>query len=156
MKFGAYVRRAAKSSIRKAKSTSKPGRPPHSHVGTLKRLLYFGFDPATASVVVGPVPFAAGTAPRVLELGGEAPPHKNPRRRKRKIGSGGEIRLRGRKVVYTKLQTQAQVERAEAFQEQLYGPEVWPGSHIEPRPYMGPAPKQVLPQLPPLWANSVH
>jgi len=36
-RFGAYVRRAAKSSIRKRKRISCPGKPPSSHTGLLKR-----------------------------------------------------------------------------------------------------------------------
>ena len=55
-KFGAFVRRTAKSSIRKRKAVSKPGQPPSSHTGLLKRLIYFGYDPTRKSVVIGPEP----------------------------------------------------------------------------------------------------
>ncbi len=73
-KFGAYVRQAARSSIRKRKAVSKPGQPPSSHVGTLKRLLFFGYDPAKKSVVIGPTPLGSGSAdaPPLLEYGGQA------------------------------------------------------------------------------------
>lgn len=171
-KFGAYVRQAARSSIRKAKGPAPPGKPPHSHVGTLKRLLYFGFDTATASVVVGPVPFAAGTAPRVLELGGRIAGRPNRRRRTRAVGGAGEIRIGGRacqttkdvrdwhdrtvQVTYAKIHTAAQANRANRLNEELYGPAVFGPAPLEARPYMDPALKTVLPQLPPLWANSVH
>ena len=66
-KFGAYVRTAAKSSIRKRKAISAPGQPPSSHAGHLKRLIYFGFDSDRRSVVIGPVPFKQGEAPALLE-----------------------------------------------------------------------------------------
>lgn len=67
---GAFIRQAAKTSIRKRKGTSKPGQPPHSHVGDLRRLILFGYDRRTESVVVGPVGFARSEAPNVLEFGG--------------------------------------------------------------------------------------
>ncbi|HOM77081.1 MAG TPA: hypothetical protein PLE88_11240, partial [Anaerohalosphaeraceae bacterium] len=36
-RFGAFVRRTAKQSIRKRKKSSTPGTPPSSHTGLLKR-----------------------------------------------------------------------------------------------------------------------
>ena len=70
-KFGAYVRTRSRSSIRSRKKTSAPGQPPSSHVGTLKRLIFFGYDASAKSVVVGPVLGGnSPEAPRVLEEGG--------------------------------------------------------------------------------------
>lgn len=70
-KFGAFVRQAARTSIRKRRAVSEPGRPPSSHTGLLKRNIYFAFSPQTRSVVIGPIPLNKGTdAPRVLEYGG--------------------------------------------------------------------------------------
>jgi hypothetical protein len=73
-KFGAFVRTAARSSIRKRKKASQPGQPPSSHVGTLKRLIFFGYDPSRKSVVIGPTPLGSGSAeaPPLLEYGGTA------------------------------------------------------------------------------------
>jgi len=72
-KFGAYVRTAARSSIRKRKAISEPGLPPSSHVGTLRRLIFFGYDTGKRSVVVGPTPFGStAEAPPLLEYGGRA------------------------------------------------------------------------------------
>lgn len=174
-KAGAFIRRGAKGNIRYAKSASKPGNPPHAHAtqkggkdSPLRELIYFAYDDRTNSVVIGPMPFR-GTAvvPRVLELGGTAPGRKNPLRRLRRVGDGGEIRLNGpagrttkknrfgSMVTYTKLQSQAQVDRANRLQEQLYGPLVIGPVSIAARPYMGPALEENLPKLPPLWANSV-
>jgi hypothetical protein len=71
-KFGAYVRRKAKKSIHKRKGASPPGRPPHSHVGLLRKLILFAYDPQRKSVVIGPTLIRAGSeAPRLLEHGGE-------------------------------------------------------------------------------------
>ena len=76
-RFGAFVRTRAQSSIRKRKGPSRPGTAPHSHVGLLKRLIYFGYDPGRESVVIGPARLSsklyAGpeTLPEAEEYGGE-------------------------------------------------------------------------------------
>jgi len=70
-KAGAFIRTAAKTSIRKRKGSAPPGAPPHSHEGSLRRLILFGYDRANDSVVVGPVGFKKSTAPSVLEYGGD-------------------------------------------------------------------------------------
>ncbi len=74
-KFGAFVRRRAKSSIRKRKRTSEPGAPPSSHTGLLKDFIYFGYDPARRSVVIGPALLNStvdANALPALEYGGNA------------------------------------------------------------------------------------
>jgi hypothetical protein len=89
-KFGAYTRRRARSSIRKApfaarkrrgqerddfrRKASQPGRPPYSQTGILKRTILFGYDRQLKSVVIGPVRLVGGfkgDAPNVLEYGGQ-------------------------------------------------------------------------------------
>lgn len=72
-KFGAFVRRTAKQSIRKRKKSSTPGTPPSSHTGLLKRFIFFGYDPQKRSVVIGPTRLTEnnrGEAPSILEYGG--------------------------------------------------------------------------------------
>ncbi|MBS3821018.1 MAG: hypothetical protein KGY81_04565, partial [Phycisphaerae bacterium] len=72
-KFGAFVRRTARSSIRKRKKASSPGSPPSSHIGLLKKFIFFGYEPAKRSVVIGPVRLSQkgrGEAPHLLEYGG--------------------------------------------------------------------------------------
>jgi hypothetical protein len=70
-RFGAFVRQRARSSLRTRQAVSAPGSPPSSHEGTLKKLLYFAFDPAAESVVVGPARGGKATgAPETLEGGG--------------------------------------------------------------------------------------
>ena len=72
-KFGAFVRRTARSSIRKRKGISQPGSPPSSHTGLLKKFIYFGYEPIKRSVVIGPVRLSQkgrGEAPHLLEYGG--------------------------------------------------------------------------------------
>ena len=73
-KFGAFVRRSAKSSIRKRKKAAPPGQPPGSHTGLLKKFIFFGYDAARQSVVIGPTRLnqkGRGEAPPLLEYGGK-------------------------------------------------------------------------------------
>ncbi|NLX60072.1 MAG: hypothetical protein GXY74_13420 [Phycisphaerae bacterium] len=75
-KFGAFVRQSAKSSIRKRKKPAPPGSPPSSHVGLLKKFIFFGYDPSAGrgSVVIGPARLnqkGRGEAPPLLEYGGK-------------------------------------------------------------------------------------
>ena len=82
-KFGAYVRRSARSSIRKRKKVSEPGKPPSSHTGLLRKFIFFGYDRADQTVVIGPVPLRAkAEAPELLEHGGRARRKVGKRRRR--------------------------------------------------------------------------
>ena len=138
-------------------NVSRPGEPPRAikpHPWIRKNLFY-AYEPAAQSVVIGPVGFPRGSgAPETLEFGGRARV-RNKQRRKRRIGSGGEIDIRGGRVIYTRLKTAGQVDRANLLNEQLYGP-LFKVVHIGARPFMGPALRKVQPELPRLWAASVR
>ena len=72
-RFGAFVRQTSRRSIRKRKAVSQPGRPPTSRTGLLKRFIFFGYDTARQSVVMGPARLTGrnrGDAPPLLEYGG--------------------------------------------------------------------------------------
>lgn len=69
---GAFIRQRARTSIRKRKRQSRPGQPPSSHTGLLRRFILFGYDRRGDSVVVGPVGFRRSRAPNVLEFGGRS------------------------------------------------------------------------------------
>jgi hypothetical protein len=73
-KWGAYARRNAKGLIRKFKKPAKPGHPPHSHNGLLKKFIFFAWDPSRRSVVMGPAKLngTIGDAPHALEYGGQS------------------------------------------------------------------------------------
>jgi len=74
-RFGAYTRRTARQSIRKRKKASKPGKPPSSHEGLLKRFIFFGYDRRQRSVVIGPEKLSgpvSDTALEALEYGGRS------------------------------------------------------------------------------------
>jgi hypothetical protein len=113
-KAGAFIRTAARTSIRKRKGSAPAGKPPHSHEGSLRCLILFGYDRSSDSVVVGPVGFEKSIAPSALEYGGR--PTVTGKRRGRQ-----EPRV----------------------------------VKIAARPYMGPALKKELPNLPVVWRNSV-
>ena len=87
-RFGAFVRRTARSSIRKRKRTSAPGAPPSSHTGLLKKFIFFGYDPAKRSVVIGPERLSQkgrGEAPHLLEYGGTGTVERRGKRRRAKV-----------------------------------------------------------------------
>lgn len=71
-RFGAFVRQRARSSIKTRSGTSRPGTPPHAHVGLLRKFILFAYDAERQSVVIGPMLLRSGvSAPRLLEHGGE-------------------------------------------------------------------------------------
>jgi hypothetical protein len=123
---GSFIRRGARSSLRRRKRASTPGSPPSVHsrdpVASLKNI-WFVFDPQSRSVIVGPVKLNGPvrlsgsnrtTVPALQELGGVAVVTDGPRRRRRE-----------RLATYPK------------------------------RPFMGPAMQRELPKFTGLWANSV-
>lgn len=65
---------------KKPRASSKPGEPPRSHTKRLRKFIYFGYDPAAKSVVVGPVGFRNSRAPEALESGGTATVGKKQKR----------------------------------------------------------------------------
>jgi hypothetical protein len=120
-KAGAFIRQRARTSIRKRKGASPPGQPPRSHEGSLRRLVLFGFDRASDSVVVGPARLnRPGAAPSTLEFGGRTTVTR------RRVRRDGKRVIESRRV------------------------------RIAARPYMGPALKKELPNIPKAWANSVR
>ena len=72
-RFGAFVRRTARNSIRRRERPAPAGSPPSSHNGLLKKFIFFGYDPGARSVVIGPARLdqrGRGSAPALLEHGG--------------------------------------------------------------------------------------
>lgn len=129
-KFGAFVRRTARTSIRKhakpsqasiekairkgkrpKRTTSRPGKPPYDHTGLLKRNIFFAYERSRHSVVIGPVALNQRSGvPELLEYGGRAM---------------RKIKGKMKRVTY------------------------------KPRPFMGPAMARNLPALPAMWADSI-
>lgn len=91
-RFGAFVRKRSRGSIRRSKKVSEPGQPPRAHsldkARTIKNIL-FAYEPKTQGVVIGPVllngnvgGLSAGTIPATLEKGGTATQRRRRKRRK--------------------------------------------------------------------------
>lgn len=151
-KAGAFVRRTMQQSIRpgvrivkgvrKVSKPSKPGNPPKSWTGLLKNFIYFGYDPGTESVVIGPVPLnqyhvvngrlTRGAVPEVLDKGGT-------------IGIREE-QLSGGLWVPPSRSRRQRAGRPQRVRQ----------VKIAARPYSLPALQKNVSKFPSLWANSVR
>lgn len=121
-RFGAFVRQTAKSSIRRRKSISKPGSPPTSWTGLLKKFLFFSFDRSKRSVVIGPARLnkSSNDAPELLEHGGRA---------KRLTRQGRDRNGRNRNKRSRSVRYHARPYMGPAFQkEQKQLPKLWRNS----------------------------
>ena len=157
-RMGAYGAKVTSRIPRRRKGPSKPGQPPSVHAPSGQfaslRTVWFAWD-GYLSVVFGPVGLGRGspTVPNMLEFGANVSGRRNPRRKIRKLGDGGEIRIGGRvgpttkpnrdfrgrvqSITYAKLRTPGQVSEANRLNEQLYGPEVFNYS-LAARPFVKP------------------
>jgi hypothetical protein len=136
-RIGAFIRRRARSSIRRRKRISAAGQPPSAHstdkVASIKNIL-FAYDARRKSVVVGPVLLNqrnigvtnSGTIPETIEAGG-AVMIREKRVGKHWMSQGRRVRpgqpTRRRRAVY------------------------------KPRPIMGPALKAEQPNIPKIFAG---
>ncbi len=77
MRMGGFIRLTARRSIRRRKAVSRPGTPPTDRTGKLKQGIFFAFNPARRSVVIGPTRRGGtqhgGKGPLALEQGGKLP-----------------------------------------------------------------------------------
>lgn len=173
---GRFIRRKAKDLIRTAKGPSKPGRPPHSHVGLLRKFILYFFDKSNASVVVGPAALSGvqfdvvgramrGTVPQALEFGTPGGvledlaivdlasgrqqwiKHDARRRGSRRLIEIAQARIRhGRSLVG--LGGKGKIVPLGKSRFRTYT--------LAPRPFMGPALEQNRDQIPPMWRDSVR
>jgi hypothetical protein len=154
-----YLRKAARNSIRRRKGPSKPGQAPRSVRGDLKRGIQAHYERGLGQAVVGPVKFDWGTgAPSALEFGGDSVIDNSV---VRKVGDGGEIRVTrvggkevrpGVRVVYGKIRTQAQADRATRINREIFGPRT---IRVAERPFMAPSLQRSVPKFEPMWSMSV-
>lgn len=70
MRTGGYLRKVARNSMKSARGPAAPGNPPNVHEGQLKNLLFFAYDAAKKTLVVGPVGLGNSDVPKVLEYSG--------------------------------------------------------------------------------------
>jgi hypothetical protein len=74
-RFGAFVRTRARTSMRRRRRPSEPGQPPSVHTGLIKRFIFFVYELARKSVVIGPVKLNSVVDPgalAALEYGGQS------------------------------------------------------------------------------------
>lgn len=139
---GAFVRTAARSSIRKGKKPSRPGSPPHSHIGTLKKMILFAYEPTAESVVVGPALVSRPSAQ--ANVGGETTPQR--------LEEGGavittEVFTRKRGWSRVSARTLRRMKNPRTRKRRV---------HTRRRPYMVPALEKGLGDLAKKWKNSVR
>ena len=160
---------------------SAPGEPPHAIRGHsyIRDFLFYGYDPARHSVVVGPVrlPGTVVGVPALHEYGGT----QTLKARKVRVfvaGKYGPIRVGGRpgmtsrtvynargwpvQVTFARLSTAAQVDAANRIEIELATTPagVKPGetylARYAPRPFMAPALAKARSSLPQFWAAAIQ
>ncbi len=67
----ASIRKAAMKLIRRSKRPSKPGKPPRTRKGALRRAILFDVDEHQLSAFIGPAESRVGTAGEAHEFGGD-------------------------------------------------------------------------------------
>lgn len=139
-KAGSFVMTTARRSIRTRKSVSRPGAPPSSHDGSLRRGIFFGYDRPRDSVVIGPraewskrLPDGK-TQPEVLEF-------------------GGRVAGRGRLIAVDRGAGRDTNGRFTSGKKWVRAN----GSlNYAARPFMGPALEKEAPNFPDLWADALR
>lgn len=135
---GAYLRTTARRSIRTSKKASRPGMPPHTRAGQIRRAILFAVDSKTLTAWVGPSATLISDIARYHETGGFQ--YKKSKRNEYQPGIRGPIDVGNGQARFAKLKTRKQVERAR-FIDRL----IWPDSTLlkrrkyPARPFMGPA-----------------
>jgi len=143
---GGAVRKTAKRSIRKRKKASKPGSPPHTQTGMLKRVIRFSSKDSCSACSA-----KTKASKRYSSL---IKPHRF------KVGEHGPIRAKqhGSKTKFARieLRTAAQANRATRLiaEENERRSDNKP-RHYPKRPFMKPALEANRSRLPTFWANSV-
>lgn len=136
LKIGAFIRRRARSSIRRSKKSAAPGKPPRAHSSYASlRNIRFALGPAGQSVLIGPIKLRTGanaalrtTIPALMESGGRIP--------MRETRSGKYWRAVGRRRPGPGRPTRTRIRR------------------YRPHPFMGPALEAETrnDKLPRVWA----
>lgn len=146
---GAFIRRRARSSIRRRKSISAVGQPPSAHsrdkVATIKNIL-FAYDAGRDTVVVGPVRLNGrkGDVPPLLEVGGK---RRGPAP-VRYVFDKKAKRWKDRSTQKFVSPSVAKRSRAAKRRRSIT-------LNYRPRPFMTPALKAEAPNFAGLWEGSV-
>ena len=167
-KFGAYVRRRAMGIIRRSSTISRPGQPPHSHIGAARRSwnrlrkrkglpaqhggfkgireIYFAYELNRKSVIVGPI--------IANQLHFTNDKHRRPV--KGTVPSvleyGGDITI----MEVQSLSKQTWIRADLRSRRRLAGRKIrYRTAHVRARPFMHPALEHELPKLPAMWARAI-
>lgn len=133
---GALVRRIAKNSMKRRKGPAPAGSPPNAHEGKLKDFLFFAYDTASQTMVVGPAKLGKGTAPKIQEHGGI-------------VYERGFYDRRGRWVPLRSLPVEMRAAVIQAGKITLRA------CKVEPRPFMKPGLEKAKPMLAKEWRGAV-
>lgn len=156
---GGTIRKTAYRSIRRRKNPSRPGSPPSSPTGRLRRSFRYEVDRRAPGVVIGPINEIAGRLWNLHEFGGVGKPRKL-KRHKFRVGQYGPIRVKtlgnAAKFARIKLLTAAQASRATRLIEQENQRRgAIKTARYRARPFMKPALDKHRGQLPKFWRDSV-
>jgi hypothetical protein len=77
---GAALRLTARRSIRRSSKASRPGRPPHTRRGQLKRALRYAVEKSHERVLIGPTYTVVGRSAAAHEFGGRYKRQVYPKR----------------------------------------------------------------------------
>jgi len=140
VRAGAYVRKVARSSIKRSPEPSRPGEPPHTRKGVLKRSILYAAEEDRKSVYVGPSFMDMGVIGGLHEQGGRNISPKKPR--VYKIGNIGPISEEsGAQTVgdlpHVRLKTSDMVRKANELSEKYTKSNA--NAKYPPRPFIGPA-----------------
>jgi hypothetical protein len=140
-KVGAFIRRRARSSLRRRKKRSQPGSPPSIHsrdsVATLKNIL-FAYEPQSESIVIGPIKLNQ----RVIlgpELGSSTVPQVHE--------FGATVKIREAKVGRKWLSGRRRIRPGQPVRVR--------SAKYSPRPFMGPAMEAEKDNIPDAWFGSL-
>jgi hypothetical protein len=151
-KAGAFVRKRARSSMRRRKSASAPGSPPsaHSSGNSLKTIL-FAYQPQSESTIVGPVQFA-DSSPTIVRTTSTSPGLQER-------GESAVIReYRYQPIQSNAAPSQWLPVRSKRIFKQRPGYTLQHRTRtvrFQKRPFMGPALEAEAPKFPELFKNSI-
>jgi phage gpG-like protein len=154
---GGAIRLTARRSIRRRKLPSRPGTPPHTQTGGLKRSIRY--EVGKHEVLIGPINEVGGRLWNLHEFGGVAKGRNLLKSHRFSPGEFGPIRIKQRglntRFHRTRLTTAAQANRATRLIEDENARRSAEVRKYPKRPFMGPALAINRPRLPKFWANSV-
>lgn len=154
---GGAIRLTARRSIRRRKKPSRPGTPPNTPTGRLKRTIHY--EVTASDVVIGPINEVGGKLWNIHEFGGTIRGRRKLKAHQFSIGEFGPIRVKtqgfNRRFARIQLLTAAQADRATQLIEQENERRSGEVRKYPKRPFMGPALNINRPRLPKFWANSV-